>query len=270
MAMFVKLSGEVPTTQKTLFRNAVSMVIAFGFVIYFKAPIFGKKKNQKYLLLRSALGAVGILLNFYAIDQLVLSDADMLNKMSPFLTMIFAAIFLKEHVRRFQAVAIIIAFAGTFFIIKPAFDLVVVPYLFGFLSAVFASWSYCVFSFLLYNEQFLIFIFSFLFFSTVVFLLYVDLFYEPMSVKQWVYLLLAGLFATVGQFGITIAYKYAPAKEISIFFYSTVVYSALISIVLFGQIPDLWSFIGYIAIFGASFYMFLKNNKGDKELAKMK
>jgi len=48
------------------------------------------------------------------------------------------------------------------------------------------------------------------------------------------------------------------------------VYSALISIVLFDQIPDLWSFIGYIAIFGASLYMFLKNNKGDKELAKMK
>src|SRR5699024_11337364 len=94
--------------------SEVSMVIVFGFVIYFKAPVFGKKKNQTYLLVRSALGAVGILLNFYAIDQLVLSDADMLNKMSPFLTMIFAAIFLEEHVRRFQAVAIVIAFAGKF------------------------------------------------------------------------------------------------------------------------------------------------------------
>src|SRR5699024_12080142 len=97
-----------------LFRNAVSMVIAFGFVIYFKTPIFGKKKNQKFLLLRSALGAVGILLNFYAIDQLVLSEADMLNKMSPFLTMIFAAIFLKYNVRRFHAVAFVMALSETF------------------------------------------------------------------------------------------------------------------------------------------------------------
>src|SRR5699024_6276322 len=116
MAMFVKLSGEVPTTQKTLFRNAVSMVIAFGFVIYFKAPIFGKKKNQKYLLLRSALGAVGNLLNFYAIDQVVLSDADMLNKMNVFLKLFFATVFLKEDVRRFQTDAIVIAFEGSFFI----------------------------------------------------------------------------------------------------------------------------------------------------------
>src|SRR5699024_12105955 len=99
----------ITNTQNTYVSYLVCMVIALCFVIYFKAPIFGKKENQLYLLLRSALGVVGILLNFYAIDQLVLSDADMLNKMSPFLTMIFAAIFLKEHVRRFQAVAIVIA-----------------------------------------------------------------------------------------------------------------------------------------------------------------
>lgn len=270
MAMFVKLSGEVPTVQKTWLRNAVSMVIAFGFVTYFKAPLFGEKKNQKFLLLRSALGAVGVLLNFYAIDQLVLSDADMLNKMSPFLTMIFAAIFLKEHVRRFQAVAIVIAFAGTLFIIKPVLNLDIIPYLMGFLSAIFAAGAYTVLRVLGNKEQFYTVVFYFSFFTTVVLLPFVVLLYQPMSLKQWIYLLLAGLFATVGQFGITVAYKYAPAKEISIFFYSTVVYSALISIVLFGQIPDLWSFVGYIAIFGASFYMFLKNNKSDKEIAKMK
>src|SRR5699024_11711141 len=152
-AMFVMHSGEVLTTHKTLFRNVVSMVIAFGFVIYFKAQIFCNKKNQIYLLLRSALWAVGILLNFYAIDQLVLSDADMLNKMSPFLTIIFAAIFLKEHVRRFQMISIMIAFAGTLFIIKPAFNVDTVPYLMGILSAVFAAGAYTVLRVLGNREQ---------------------------------------------------------------------------------------------------------------------
>src|SRR5699024_7959319 len=104
-------------------------------------------------------------------------------------------------------------------------------------------------------------VFYFSTFTTVILLPFVIFFYEPMSTQQWIYLLAAGVFATVGQFGITVAYKYAPAKEISIFFYSTVVYSGLISITLFGQIPDMWSIIGYIAIFGASLYMFLKNNR---------
>ncbi|AIF43081.1 DMT family transporter [Virgibacillus sp. SK37] len=269
MAAFVKLSGNVPTVQKTMFRNAVSMVIAFGFVKYYKERLFGKKENQKILLLRSSLGAIGIVLYFYAIDHLVLSDADMLNKMSPFLTIIFAAIFLKEHVRRFQIVAILIAFAGTLFIIKPEFDLETIPYMAGFLSAVFAAGAYTVLRVLGSKEQFYTVVFYFSFFTTMILLPFVIIFYEPMTIKQWIYLLAAGVFATVGQFGITVAYKYAPAKEISIFFYSTVVYSALISIVLFGQIPDIWSIIGYIAIFGASFYMFLKNNHENKKLSKI-
>ncbi|HLR71767.1 MAG TPA: DMT family transporter [Pseudogracilibacillus sp.] len=265
MAMFVKLSGDVPTVQKTFFRNAVSMVIAFGFVLYNKERLFGKKENQKYLLLRSALGMIGVLLNFYAIDHLVLSDADMLNKMSPFITIIFAAIFLKEYVMRFQIVSIIIAFAGTLFIIKPAFDVETVPYIAGILSAVFAGGAYTVLRVLGNKEQFYTVVFYFSAFTTFILLPFVILFYEPMTGQQWTYLLAAGFFATIGQFGITVAYKFAPAKEISIFFYSTVVFAGIISVVLFGQIPDLWSIFGYVAIFGASFYMFLKNNRLYKE-----
>src|SRR5699024_11830339 len=108
----------------------------------------------------------------------------------------------------------------------------------GFFVVVFAAGAYTVLGVIEDKEQFYTVVFYFSFFTTVILRPYVVLFYETMSVKQWVYLLLAGLFATVGQFGITVAYKYAPAKEISIFFYSTVVYSALISIVLFDQIPD--------------------------------
>lgn len=265
MAAFVKLSGDVPTVQKTLFRNIVSAMIAFCFVMYHKERLFGRKENQKFLLLRSALGTIGMVLFFYAIDNLVLSDADMLNKLSPFLTIVFSALFLKERTRLFQIVAIIIAFIGTLFIIKPEFSLEIIPYLAGVFSAVFAAGAYTFLRVLGNKEQFYTVVFYFSFFTTVSLTPFVIWFYEPMTWQQWVYLLSAGVFATIGQFGITVAYKFAPAKEISIFFYSTVVYSALISIILFGQVPDILSIIGYITIFGASFYMFLRNNKESKK-----
>ena len=268
MAAFVKLSGDVPTIQKTMFRNGVSAVISFGFVMYYKERLFGKKENQKFLLLRSALGTLGIIFYFYAIDNLVLSDADMLNKLSPFLLIIFSALFLKEKARRFQIVAIIIAFIGTLLIIKPQFSVETVPYISGLLSAIFAAGAYTVLRVLGQREKFYTVVFYFSFFSTVVLLPFVIMFYEPMETKQLIYLLLAGVFATLGQFGLTVAYKFAPAREISIFFYSTVVYSALISIILFGQIPDVWSIIGYIIIFSASFYMFLRNNREAKKVKK--
>ncbi|WP_394175823.1 DMT family transporter [Guptibacillus hwajinpoensis] len=264
MAAFVKLSGDVPTIQKTMFRNAVSAIISFGFVMYYKERLFGKKENQKFLLLRSALGTLGIIFYFYAIDHLVLSDADMLNKLSPFLLIIFSAIFLKEKAKRFQISAIIIAFIGTLLIIKPQFSVETIPYISGLLSAIFAAGAYTVLRVLGQREKFYTVVFYFSFFSTVVLLPFVIMFYEPMETRQLIYLLLAGVFATLGQFGLTIAYKFAPAREISIFFYSTVVYSALISIVLFGQIPDAWSILGYVIIFSASFYMFMRNNREAK------
>lgn len=270
MTAFVKLSGDVPTLQKTIFRNGVSMIISFFFVIHFKERLFGKRENQKLLLLRSTLGALGIVLFFYAIDHLVLADADMLNKMSPFFTIVFASIFLREFVKPFQWYSILIAFLGTLFIIKPSFSLDIVPYAAGILSAVFAGAAYTVLRALGNKEKFYTVVFYFSGFTTVILLPFVLYTYQAMSMRQTVFLLLAGVFATIGQFGITLAYKYAPAKEISVFNYFTVVFSAILGFMLLGQIPDVYSITGYIIIFGSSFYMFLRNKADDKpsELAK--
>lgn len=71
MAMFVKLAGDISAIQKTLIRNGVSMIIAFGFVMCYKERLFGKKENQKYLLLRSTLGAIGVILNFFTIYVII-------------------------------------------------------------------------------------------------------------------------------------------------------------------------------------------------------
>lgn len=261
MTVFVKLSGELPSIQKTFFRNLISAIIAFFFVMYHKESLFGKRENQVVLLWRSIFGTLGIIFLFYAIDHLVLSDADMLNKLSPFLVIIFSAIFLKETVQRFQIATIVIAFIGMLFIIKPSFSVDFMPYLVGVMSAVFAAAAYTLLRVLGNREKFYTVVFYFSFFSTVVLLPFLIIFYEPMTTQQLVYLLLAGVFATVGQFGITLAYKYAPARDISIFSYSTVLFTTIMSFMIFGQGPDIYSIIGYIIILSAMTYMFLQGRK---------
>ena len=261
MTVFVKLSGELPSIQKTFFRNLISAIIAFFFVMYYKESLFGKRENQVVLLWRSIFGTLGIIFLFYAIDHLVLSDADMLNKLSPFLVIIFSAIFLKETVQRFQIATIVIAFIGMLFIIKPSFSVDFMPYLVGVMSAVFAAAAYTLLRVLGNREKFYTVVFYFSFFSTVVLLPFLIIFYEPMTTQQLIYLLLAGVFATVGQFGITLAYKYAPARDISIFSYSTVLFTTIMSFMIFGQGPDIYSIIGYIIILSAMTYMFLQGRK---------
>lgn len=261
MTLFVKLAGDLPAIQKTFFRNFVSMIIAFGFVMYNKESLFGKRENQALLLWRSIFGTLGIIFLFYAIDNLVLSDADMLNKMSPFLVIIFSAIFLKEKVMPYQMTTIVLAFVGMLFIVKPSFSVDFIPYMVGVLSAIVAAAAYTFLRVLGNREKYYTVVFYFSFFSTVVLLPFLLMFYEPMSMQQLTLLLLAGLFATVGQFGITLAYKFAPARDISIFTYSTVIFTTILSFAFFGEGPDKFSLIGYIIILGAMTYMFFRGRK---------
>lgn len=264
MSAFVKLAGDLPSFQKTFFRNLVSCIIALIFIIKNKESFFGKKDSQKLLILRSTLGTIGIVLNYYSIDKLILSDANMLNKLSPFFVIIFSALFLGEKINLKQTISIIIAFLGALFIIKPTLSVDIFPFIIGVLGAVFAAGAYTCLRVLGAKEKHYTVVFYFSLFSLVVILPFMIAVYKPMSMTQLLYLLMAGVFASMGQFGITIAYKYAPAKEISIFDYSNIIFAAIISFIIFGVLPDSLSLIGYLIIFASSLYMFVYNKKLDK------
>lgn len=85
--------------------------------------------------------------------------------------------------------------------------------------------------------------------------------YTPMTMKQLLTLLMAGLFAAGGQFTVTAAYTCAPAGKISIFDYSQIIFATLLGFFLFGEIPDKYSFVGYVLIILASLGMFIYNMK---------
>lgn len=265
MSFFVKYSGDLPTVQKTFFRNFISMAISLALVIYYKEKLFGRKENQGLLLLRSSLGLLGVLINFFVIDRMVLSDAEILNKLSPFFTILLCAIFLKEYIRRFQMISIIVALAGAVFIIKPSMSSDTMYALLGILGAILAAGAYTVLRVLGSREKFYTVVFYFSGFSTVALLPFFIFQYESMTFEQWIMLILAGIFAAFGQFGLTIAYSFAPAREISIFFYSTILFTALLSIFILNEVPDMMSVIGYFIIFGASYYMFMKNRAPKEE-----
>ena len=89
--------------------------------------------------------------------------------------------------------------------------------------------------------------------------------YEPMSPLQLLYLILAGVCASGGQFAITAAYANAPASEISIYDYSIVIFASIWSFLFWHDIPDALSVIGYLIIFGSSLLMFLYNSKRAKQ-----
>lgn len=263
MNMFVRLSGDIPSIEKSFFRNFVAAIAALIIVLRNRNSIAIGKEALPMLILRSVTGTVGILCNFYAVDHLILSDATMLNKMSPFFTLIFSMIFLKEKLPFKTLMIVLGAFIGSLFVIKPTFQNAdLVSSLIGFLGGLGAGAAYtCVRALGEKGISGPVVVLFFSAFSCLVTLPYLIFNYHPMTMQQFVILLLAGLAAAGGQFSITAAYKAAPAKDISVYDYSQVIFTAIIGWVIFSQIPDALSFTGYAIIILMAVLMFLEGRK---------
>lgn len=255
MGLFVKLSGDLPTFQKTFFRNAVAMIFALIVITKNHQWELPKGKNIKYLFIRSAAGTFGVLCNFYAVTQINLADASMLNKLSPFFAVVFSIFILKEKANWKQFLAVTIAFIGALFVMRPSFSFDALPGFLGFLGGLSAGLAYTYVRKLTLNGfKSILIIFYFSLFSCLVTLPWLIFDYTPMSPQQWLYLILAGLSASGGQYFITTAYSKAPAKEISLYDYSQIIFTTILSLIVFGDLPDILSFVGYAIIISAAIF----------------
>lgn len=262
MNLFIRLSGDIPTMQKCFFRNAIAAVIAVFAIV--KTPTEGgvkgklllfkpKSGNLKYLFLRALYGTVGLICNFYAVDHMNISDASMLNKLSPFFAIIFSCFILHEYADKVEWALVFLAFGGALLVVKPGFSSEAFPAMLGVIGGLGAGAAYTFVRKLGQrgenNSLIVLFFSAFSCLATVPFLI-AD--FAPMSGKQLMFLILTGAAAAGGQFSITAAYTHAPAKEISVFDYSQVIFAALLGAVFLGQLPDMLSIAGYGVIITAA------------------
>ena len=271
MALFVRLCDDygapVSSFQKSFFRNVVALAIAA--VAWGRARAGRREdvrretkdvlslKSKVLLLLRSSLGTCGIFANFYALSHITIAEGQTLNKTAPFFTVLFAWLFLGEKATRRQLLPLVLAFLGVVLIAKPGFaGAEAFPLAMGLLGGACAGGAYaCVRSLRRHavDPAFIILFFSaFSCFASVPFMV-VE--FDPMTWKQVLILFGAGAGAAMGQFGITLAYGYAAPREIAVFDYSNILFTAVFGFLFFGQVPDVFSLAGFVAIVFAAFRM---------------
>ena len=263
MSLFVKLSGDLPSIQKGFFRNIIAVFISsIPLIKHWKVINIPKNKTGWLVLIsRSVFGTIGLVLNFYAISHISLADSSIIQKLSPFIIIILSYIFFKEEMTRFQVFSVIIAFIGIILIIKPSGnDIISMGALAALLGALCAGIAYTCVRYLGTHNisgEFIIFFFSSL--SSLMLLPYLIFDYRSMSLYQLSMLLLAGISATIGQYGVTFAYKFAAAKNISVFDYSQVLFSGIFGYMFFGEFPDFQSLIGYIIVISVGIILVLRS-----------
>ena len=263
MSMFIKLAGDLPSFEKAFFRNFVALIFITILMLRSRTSFQPERRNLPALFGRCFFGTLGLLCNFYAIGKLNLPDANMLNKLSPFFAILFSIFLLREKPNLVQVLGVLVAFGGSVCIIKPSFrNPAAFPAFAGAIGGMGAGAAYTFVRKLgarQENSKRIVFYFSA--FSCLVCLPFLIFSFRPMTAFQLICLILAGTFACVGQLGITKAYLCAPAKEISVYDYTQVIFAAALGFLVFGDVPDALSVLGYVLICGAGVGMYFYNNR---------
>ena len=252
MALFVKLSGDLPAMQKSFFRNFIVTIVAFfPFIKNFKKISYPKIKFDWFILfLRVFFGTLGIVCNFYAISHISLADSTVIQRLYPFIVLFLSFIFFKENISKLGILAILLSFSGVLFIIKPSFDNILsIGSIMALCGAFCSGAAYTALRRLGIkgiSPEFIVFAFSI--FSCISLIPFILINFVPMTFYQLILLILVGIFAAIGQFGITYAYKFAAAKSIAVFDYFQILFSGILGYIFFTEIPDVYSLFGYITI----------------------
>ena len=255
MSFFVRLSGDLPTMEKAFFRNAVAVLVAAFMLARTKEGFHVQKGSWPDLLMRSFCGTVGLICNFYAVDHMNIADANILNKLSPFFAILMSYFILKEKANKVEWACVAVAFIGAVFVVKPAFNMQFVNAMIGVTGGLGAGIAYTFVRKLgKKGERGPIIVMVFSTFSCLCTVPFLISEFQPMKAVQLLCLLMAGVSAAGGQIFITKAYTKAPAKEISVFDYTQVLFAAVLGFVFFGQIPDWMSLVGYLIIIGSAIF----------------
>lgn len=252
MAAFAKLAADAGLLERVLGRNLVMLLVASVVLRHGRGRPLGSPGNRGRLLMRALLGLGGVTCYFFAIDHMLLADAAMLNKLSPFVALVAAWTMLGERPASRTIGAVTLAFCGALLVMKPRLDLSMVPALAGFGSAVFAGCAYTVVRSLRDRErpETIIFVFSLV--TVIVLAPPVAIGFRGISLGQVGWIVLIGLSAAAGQFSLTHAFRHGPAAEVALYSYTTIVFSALVGFLVWGEVPDLLSVLGAVAILGAA------------------
>ena len=259
MGFFVKMAGNVPVMEKAMFRNAIAAMIALLMMKQGRVSFYVEKENRSSLFLRCFFGTSGLLCNFWALSYLKLGDASILQKMAPFFSIIMSIFILGERPNKIAILSVILALCGAAFVVKPGQGLLEFPALVGSLGGFCSGTAYTFMRRLgLRGVKGPQIVFYFSLFSLLAVLPFCILQGRAMSGRELLFLLGAGICAAMGQIFVTKAYAYAPAKEISVYDYSQVLFSALLGFFILQEVPDLFSFIGYALIFGVALWKWKK------------
>ncbi|HAS8567385.1 TPA: DMT family transporter [Vibrio vulnificus] len=256
----------IPLFEIVAARALVSLIISYLDVKRKGISVWGN--NKRWLFARGAVGTLALMCVYYAVTALPLAEATILQYVHPVFTALLAVLFLKERVQPATLACIVLCLLGVFTMVYPSFDASGVGELpmlsvgIALLGAFGSSIAYVIVRKLSRTEDSSVIIFYFpLVALPVSAMLIGDDFVVP-DVALILVLILVGIFTQIGQFGLTKAMQTQTAGNASAYSYVQIVFSALLGVVLFNEVPSVWTLLGgSLIVIGALINVFGPKSK---------
>ncbi|CAE6941092.1 DMT family transporter [Vibrio sp. B1FLJ16] len=243
----VSLHG-IPVFEIVAARAFVSLVISYLDVKRKRISVWGN--NKKLLLARGAVGTFALMCVYYSVMTLPLAEATIFQYIHPAFTALLAVFFLKERIQPSTFVCIALCLLGVYVMIRPETGasaehaLPMVSVVAALLGALGSSVAYVIVRKLSQTEDssVIIFYFPLVALPASIFLMG-DNFVMP-DLYLTIMLILVGVFTQIGQLGMTKAMQTQEAGKASAYSYIQIIFSGLIGIVIFNELPSVWTYIG--------------------------
>lgn len=85
--------------------------------------------------------------------------------------------------------------------------------------------------------------------------------WQPVSLESLFHLLLASVLVLVGYHSVITAMRTGEISFVAPFRYTSLICSALLGLVFFGEVPDLWTVVGAAVVIGSGLYAFYRESK---------
>ncbi|WP_022942849.1 DMT family transporter [Psychromonas hadalis] len=268
MTACVKLvaTHNIPVFEIIAARAFVSLVISYLDIKRKKIALWGN--NKKLLMARGIIGTLALICIYYAVTTLPLAEATLLQYTYPVFTAVLAFFFLKEKIQRSTLICIILSLLGLVVMVMPNLSTssnIVLPWFSVFvalLGALGSAIAYVIVKRLSQSEDSSVIIFYFpLIALPLSIILLGDDFVMPNG-EALMLLLFVGIFTQVGQVGLTKAMQSEVATKVSAFSYIQVVFSIIFGLIIFNEVPSVWTLSGGLLIVIGALINLFANRRG--------
>ncbi|WP_349367454.1 DMT family transporter [Salinarimonas sp.] len=269
MAASIKLaSATYPTGQLIFFRSAFALVPLIAWLAVSDAVVNAvRTHNLKGHLLRSIIGATGMVLGFSALAYLPLTEAVAIGYAAPLIVVVLAALLLKETVRAYRWSAVGVGFVGVLIMLSPRLgseglaEGASVGALFAIGAACCTAGATIQVRRLTATERTGAIVFYFTAVTTLIGLSTAAFGWIMPTPLDFAMLIGIGILGGIGQILLTESYRYADASLVAPFEYTTMIWATLLGWFVFGQWPEAAVIAGAVLVTASGIFVIYRERR---------